>query len=130
ILGVYVREQPPLQIAFVDTPGLHAPVNALGRALLQQTHAALAEADVVLLVTQVGRRCAFDQVLGAEERALCAELNASARPVVLAINKIDQLKQKELLLPCIERCARAFNFAATVPISARSGNGLPALVSE
>jgi GTP-binding protein Era len=130
ILGVFVQKEPPLQIAFVDTPGLHAPENALGRALAEAAKSGLSEADVVVLVTQVNARGAFEDVLGPRERQLLEAMRDDARKLVLAINKVDRLKNKALLLPLIERCAQTHPFAAIVPISARAGLGLEGLVSE
>jgi GTP-binding protein Era len=130
ILGVYTQKAPPLQIAFIDTPGLHAPDNALGRAIVAEARAGLLEAEVVLLVAHVGADKAGDDVLGEHEKKLLEGLRGDPRPVVLAINKVDRLKDKTSLLPCLQRCAEAFPFAAIVPISARNGSGLPALVNE
>src|SRR5688572_32265317 len=56
ILGVFVQKEPPLQIAFVDTPGLHRPENALGRALVEAAKGCLADADVVVLLTEADAR--------------------------------------------------------------------------
>jgi GTP-binding protein Era len=130
ILGVYTQKEPPLQIAFVDTPGLHAPANALGRALLEEAKSGLLAAEVVLLVVQVPAEGRGGEVLGKHERELLQNLTGDPRPVVLAINKVDRAKQKALLLPILQQCSDAFPFAAIVPISARDGIGLPALVTE
>jgi GTP-binding protein Era len=130
ILGVYVQKEPPLQIAFVDTPGLHEPRNALGRALVEEAKGGLADAEVIVLMTQVNASAAFEDVLGAREQALLDFTKDDARPLVLAINKVDRLKNKALLLPVLERCAKTERFAAVVPISARGGVGLPGLVRE
>lgn len=130
ILGVYVQKEPPLQIAFVDTPGLHEPRNALGRALVEQAKGGLADTDAVMLVAHVGASVTLEDVLGPRERELLDPLEAQKRPVVLAINKVDRLKNKALLLPLIERCGKAYPFAAIVPISARGGVGIEGLVRE
>src|SRR5882757_9598182 len=53
LLGVYTQAEPPTQIAFVDTPRLHRPKNALGRALVEDAKASFAGADVVLMVTEL-----------------------------------------------------------------------------
>lgn len=130
ILGLYVREQPPLQIALVDTPGMHRPENALGRALVEQAKAGSADADAAVLVTQVTSRPRFDEVIGPHERELIAAAQQDGRPLLLAINKVDRVAHKPLLLPLLEQCAKAGPFAAIVPISARDGNGLVELVDE
>jgi GTPase len=129
ILGVYVQKRPPVQIAFVDTPGLHRPGNALGRAMVEATHGSVAEADVVLLVAQIDPSARASSVIGPAERELLASLPED-RKVVLAINKVDRVKQKPLLLPVIEQCAKLHPFAAIVPISAQRGDNLDALVKE
>jgi GTP-binding protein Era len=128
ILGVYLRKQPPLQIAFVDTPGLHRPANALGRALVAAAKHSLIDADVVLLLTQADSSSRLDDVLGAPERELLAQIGE--RPVVLAINKVDRVKPKTRLLPLLEQCPQVHAFAAIVPISARNAKNLDGLVAE
>ena len=130
ILGVYVSKAPPLQIAFVDTPGLHEPRNALGRALLDQAKGGRSAADVIMLLPQVGPNASFEDVIGARERELLAAIEGDPRPVVLAINKVDRVKNKALLLPLLERASKAHAFAAIVPISARNGVGLDGLIGE
>jgi GTP-binding protein Era len=129
ILGVYVRKQPPLQIAFVDTPGLHRPENALGRALLESAKATVVDADVVLLLAQVSPRARLGDVLGPEERGLLADLGPE-RKVVLAINKVDKVKPKGLLLPLLQKLHSAHPFAAIVPISALRATNLDGLIGE
>ncbi len=130
ILGVYLQDEPPLQIAFVDTPGLHQPRNALGRALLEEAKGGRSGADVIVLVAQLGQDPAPGDVLGAEEQELLEAARKDGVPVVLALNKVDRVKNKALLLPLLERCAKSFPFAAVVPISARRGVNLDALVRE
>jgi GTP-binding protein Era len=130
ILGVYVQTDPPLQIAFVDTPGLHKPTNALGRSAVDEARGSVLEADVVLLMAHVGHSTALHDVLGQEERKILQVLAQDGRPVVLAINKVDRLKDKALLLPLIEQCATVHPFAAIVPISVRNGDNLEGLVRE
>jgi GTP-binding protein Era len=128
ILGVYVRKEPALQIAFVDTPGMHRPENALGRALVEAAKGSLADAEVVLLLTQADPSAKLGSVLGPGEQELLATIGD--KPIVLAINKVDRVKPKQLLLPLLEKCAKAHPFAAIVPISARGRDNLEALIGE
>ncbi|MGD8858691.1 MAG: GTPase Era [Myxococcales bacterium] len=130
ILGVYASLDPPLQVAFVDTPGLHRPGNALGRALMERAKGSVLDAEVVLLVTDVGHGATVDAVLGEEERTLLEQLGEDGRPVLLAINKIDRLKTRDALLPLIEALQKVFPFAGIVPISAQRGDNVTALVQE
>lgn len=130
ILGLYTRAEPPLQIAFVDTPGMHAPENALGRALLEQAKAGLVDADVIVLMAQVSARPALSEVLGPHERELMQIAKRDGKPLILAINKVDRVADKPLLLPVLQQCADTQAFAALVPLCARKGTGLPALIDE
>jgi GTP-binding protein Era len=130
LLGIYVQESPPLQIAFEDTPGLHVPSSALGRAILEQAKGSMGEADVVMLLTQIGPKANQDEVIGRAERDLLELLGEERRPVLLAINKIDRLKHKALLLPLLESLAKVHPFVALVPISAQRRIGLEGLVRE
>jgi GTP-binding protein Era len=112
------------QLVLIDTPGLHpAEGRAISRHLNRTARAALEEADAVLLVTEAGRWTDDD------EAALSAAVD-SGRPVVLALNKVDLVADKESLLPRIAELARRHPFAAVVPVSARRRKGLDRLASE
>lgn len=131
ILGVYASDEPPLQIAFVDTPGLHRPHNALGRALVEDAKGGMMDADVVLLLVAADKRTSsVDDLLGSEERTLLESLKDGGRPVVLAINKIDRLPGRETLLPLLAQLQERFDFTAIVPISAQRGDNVEHLVRE
>lgn len=130
LLGVYGQVQPPTQIAFVDTPGMHKPRNALGRALVEEAKAGLQDADVVLWVMQVSDRTAPETFFDRVDDGAYELLAAQGRPVILALNKVDRMKDKRRLLPLLERCQRQHDFAAIVPISATRGTNLEALVEE
>ena len=133
ILGVYAESEPPTQIAFSDTPGLHRPHNALGRALVEEAQGALAECDVALwlLESPDGRHPFQGQVL----RGAAAEIHALLRgvsglTVVVALNKVDRLKDKAALLPYLDALQREANPAAIVPISALKNKGITQLLGE
>lgn len=121
ILGV--RSDPATQFVFLDTPGFQTQHrNALNRAMNKSVTDAMASADVALLVVEAtGWR--------AEDAAVCALLPA-ALPVVLAINKIDALKQQDKLLVLIDKVRTVREFVSIVPVSARGGAGLAALLGE
>ena len=128
LLGVYVQQDPPTQIAFIDTPGMHRPHNALGRALVEDAKAGLASADVIVFVTEIGKqggRLTFPVPGDAE---ILEQLRDFKGKVVLVINKVDRLKEKALLLPLIERASKAFDFAAVVPVSALRKDNMDSLV--
>jgi len=128
LLGVYVQKSPPTQIAFIDTPGMHRPHNALGRALVEDAKAGLETADVIVLVTEAGKTANPQTFLGGADADVLAQLSGARAPVVLVINKVDQLKNKAALLPLLARAGKAFAFADVVPLSALRNDNLDALV--
>lgn len=119
ILGIAHR--PRAQIIFVDTPGVHGARKALNIRMVEAALAALDDMDVVLLV--------LDAAGGdpAAERLLVKKLGQLRRPVVLALNKTD-LVAKPALLALIARWSQAVAFESLVPVSAKTGDQLPALL--
>ena len=121
IMGILTR--PDAQFVFVDTPGFQTKhTNALNRTMNRGVTQALAEVDVVIFVLDADH---FDERDKAVIRLLPPE-----RPVILAVNKIDQIKDKTKLLPILAKLAEQFAFAAIVPVSAAKGNQLDDLLSE
>jgi len=109
------------QYVFVDTPGfqtLHR--SRLNERMNRAVAQALADVDAIVLVIEAGRTTAAD-------RAVVALLPASAQ-VVVALNKIDRLPEKEVLLPQMADLAASRAFAALVPVSAEKDAGLAALL--
>ena len=121
IMGILTR--PDAQFVFVDTPGFQTKhTNALNRAMNRGVTQALADVDVVIFVIDADH---FD----ARDKAVIKLLPAE-RPVVLAVNKIDQIKDKTKLLPLLAELASQHDFAAIVPVSAAKGNQLDDLLAE
>lgn len=111
------------QLIFVDTPGfqtLHGGM--LNRALNRSVVQTLGDVDVVLMVVEALR-------FNAGDRQVVALLDRN-RPAILAVNKVDQVKDKRQLLPFIQQAAEAYPFAEIVPISAEKGTGLDELVAS
>ena len=121
ILGV--RSDPGVQFVFLDTPGYQERHrNALNRAMNRNITDSVAAADVVVLVADAaGWR--------KEDAAVAALLPAEAR-VVLALNKADRVKQKERMFATAAQASAQREFVAVVPVSARSGSGIDALLGE
>ncbi len=130
VLGVYLSDEPPTQIAFVDTPGVARPRSALHRVLVEQAELGLAGCDVALLVTEVPPAFRGAPRVSERDASVLAMLEDANLPVILALNKVDRLRDKRLLLPLIEAYQRAREFAAVVPISATKGTNLAPLVEE
>jgi GTP-binding protein Era len=121
IAGILTR--PDAQFVFVDTPGFQTRhTSALNRAMNRGVTQALADVDVVVFVVEAGR---FD----AQDKAVI-RLLPKDRPVVLAVNKTDQLKDKAALLPILASLSGEFSFVAIVPVSAAKGSQMDDLLSE
>ncbi|HJZ83612.1 MAG TPA: GTPase Era [Polyangia bacterium] len=119
ILGILNQDEPPAQIVFIDTPGIHAGRGALNRWMVEQALAALSDVDVILYMVDATRP---------PERFVIERLQPVRRPVVLVLNKIDLVADKNLLLPRIEAWTREGNFSEIIPISATSPDGLNRIV--
>lgn len=130
LLGVYASDSPKTQIAFLDTPGMHRPHNALGRAIVESAKAALAECDVILMLTDVGKRITVNTFLSKETGEVLELAKRAGVPIVLAINKIDRLERREMLLPLLQHMDATGQFTAVVPIGARRGTNLDGLLQE
>jgi GTPase len=121
IQGIVTR--PEGQIVFIDTPGVHNADSALGRQMMQEVSAAVEGIDILLLVIDASHMLPYSDEL-VLERA-----RRFRGKTILALNKIDRLP-KPNLLPLITACAKDFDFAAIVPISALKGSGVDDLVAE
>jgi len=109
------------QYVFVDLPGYQTRhVNVLNRALNRRATEGARDCDVVVFVVEATR-------YGAPDREVLARIPAAQR-VVAVVNKVDLVKQQLELLPFLERLQKERDFAAMVPVSARSGRNLPELL--
>ena len=121
IMGVRTDED--AQYVFVDTPGFQTKhSSALNRTMNRGVTQALQDVDVICFVIEAGR-------FGDADRKVLALLPED-RPVILVLNKIDQLKDKATLLPFVAKLAEIRNWAAVVPVSAEKGTQAEALLSE
>ena len=121
ICGIVTRDN--TQFVFVDTPGYHKARTRLGDYMVNTVRESIADVDATILVVEPVAN------IGAQEEALIEKLKASRCPVILAINKIDTM-EKEALLEVIAVYSQAMNFAAIIPISAKTGDGIEALLKE
>jgi len=118
---VGIAHLPDAQIAFVDTPGLHQHGSrALNRAMNRTAATSLNDADIVVLVIDGTKWTVEDDL--ALERVV-----ASGLPAIAAVNKIDQVRPRDKLLPYIADLAKRHTFADIVPISALKSDGVDAL---
>jgi GTP-binding protein Era len=117
------------EIGLLDTPGLHRARTRLGREMNRTVRGALRAADVVVLLVALPARGHEALAPHPADLRLAAALPADA-PAVLALNKIDRLRDKSALLPLIAAYAGMQRFAAVVPISARAGDGVTRVLDE
>jgi GTP-binding protein Era len=118
VLGVVDRGD--VQLAFLDTPGIHLPKHALNERMMAHVEQALEEADMVLWVVDA------DDYLGTGEHALAKRLRKLERPTYLLLNKIDLLS-KGRLLEKIATYKDLLPFKEIVPIGAKMGLNLDPL---
>ncbi|HLN58764.1 MAG TPA: GTPase Era [Thermoanaerobaculia bacterium] len=118
VLGV--ARVPGAEIALVDTPGIHRPHFRMNAAMVRDATDALATADVILWLVDASERA------GRGEAFLLELIARAGTPAVLALNKID-LVAKERLLPMIADLSTRHSFAAIVPVSAKTGDGVERL---
>lgn len=113
------------QIVFVDTPGVHTPRHALGNYMMREVEEALGEVDVVCFIAEAGRNR-----LDPQEEAIIATLEASNLPVVLVLNKVDLLRNKDLIWRTVELFQERLRPVAVVPVCAKNGTNLDVLLEE
>ena len=120
IHGIYTDEVS--QFVFVDTPGFQTKhLNALNRGMNRVVTSSLRDVQVVVFVLEALR---YDE----RDREVL-KLLPDNRPVVLVINKIDEVADKGQLLPFAERISQDFKFADIVPVSAKQGSKLDELLA-
>lgn len=122
ILGISTNQKS--QIVYLDTPGVHAGYKrALNKYMNKLAKHCYEEVDLVVFVVD-----RFKWLK--EENDTLNNLKELNKPIILAINKIDRLENKEKLLPFIKDIQQKFNFLAVVPISALRKNNLENLTDE
>jgi len=116
-----IVSQGDTQYVFVDTPGFHRPRTKLGDYMVNVAKNSIADVDLTILVVEP------IPSVGQQEAELIAQITGRKCPVVLAINKIDTV-EKDKLLEVIAVYSEAANFEAIIPISAKTGDGVDALL--
>ncbi len=109
IQGVYTTDN--VQIVFVDTPGIHKPINKLGNKLNRMSYYSVDDVDAIILVIDASSE------LGKGDMFVIDKLKNITKPVILVLNKIDKLTNEELIKR-IDETKDLYTFAEIVPISA------------
>ena len=119
IQGIY--NETDTQIVFVDTPGIHKPVNKLGKLLNKQSYSLTKDVDAILLVVDA------KDGLGKGDKYIINSLEKNSVPVILVLNKIDRLTNAELMKR-INEYKDLFAFADIVPVSALKKDNISRLI--
>ena len=122
IMGVLTEDN--VQLVFTDTPGFHKPKTKLGEKMIKAVDDSIGGVDSCLFVTE-----AKGEIREAE-LDLLKKLKAERIPVVLAINKIDMLSDKQELMGRILELTKLLDFEAVIPVSARENDGMDELKGE
>ena len=122
IMGVLTEDN--VQLVFTDTPGFHKPKTKLGEKMIKAVDDSIGGVDSCLFVTE-----AKGEIREAE-LDLLKKLKAERIPVVLAINKIDMLADKQELMGRILELTNLLDFEAVIPVSARENDGMDELKDE
>ncbi len=122
IMGVLTQGE--TQLVFTDTPGFHRPKTKLGEKMIKAVGDSISGVDACLFVVE----CTED--IKDSEKELLEKFRQQKMPVVLAINKIDTIENKEDIMPKIMQMAAEYNFEAIVPVSAVKNDGIDELQKE
>lgn len=110
------------QIVFLDTPGIHKAKNKLGEYMVKVSTRTLRDVDLVLWLVEPGT------FIGEGDEHIFEILSDVEVPVILAVNKVDSLKQKDDILEVIAKYSSKMNFADIVPVSALKGTNTDELL--
>ena len=122
IMGVLTEDD--TQLVFTDTPGFHRPRNKLGEKMIEAVNDSVSGFDACLFVVEP------EGEIRTAELELIEKFKKQKLPVILAINKVDTLPDKEVLMARIAELAQLYDFEAVVPVSALRGNNMNALLDE
>lgn len=120
IQGIYNDDDS--QIIFVDTPGVHKPVNKLGNLMNKKAYQNAHDVDVILLLIDATHG------FGKGDQFILDKIKDSESPIFLILNKIDQVKDKTKLLEEINEAKDKYNFSEIIPISAKRNNNIDELI--
>lgn len=116
-----VMNAPGAQVVFLDTPGILKAETRIQKRMMESVREALSERDLLMYVVDA------TEPFTDRDREAVRLLKTSSTPALLVFNKIDQVKQQELLLPLIDEYRKLHEFAEIVPVSALTQNNLEKL---
>ena len=120
IQGIYNEEG--YQIVFVDTPGIHKPINKLGKILNKEAQSLTQDVDAILFVVDAS------EGIGSGDKRIIADLRSTDSPVLLILNKIDKISREDII-KTINEYRDLYDFAEIIPISALKKNNVDDLLA-
>ena len=120
VQGIYNEDD--TQIVFVDTPGIHKPIDKLGVALNAQAYYSINDVDILLLVVDAS------VPYGKGDQFIINKLENVDKPVFLILNKIDKLTNDQILLK-INEYKDLYEFAEIIPLSALKDDNIDRLIN-
>lgn len=121
IIGIHTDGEN--QFVFLDTPGIFKPRNTLGTFMVKTANSTMQDSDAVILVVDAGKP------ISDIEKNVIKYMQSTQTPGILALNKTD-LYRREQIAESISAYASLHDFSAVVPICAKNGKGVDALLDE
>lgn len=119
IHGIYNDEES--QIIFVDTPGIHKPIDKFGTKLNNQAYYSIDDVDILLILIDASEK------LGKGDLFIIDLLKKINKPVFLVINKIDKIRKDNILLK-IDEYKKLYDFNEIIPVSAKDNDNIKELI--
>lgn len=114
-----------IQLVFLDSPGFHKTKNRLGEYMLKQVKESILDVEVCILMVDATSKYITDC-----QQELIDKVKKLNIDVILVINKIDLLPQKELIIQVIDLYAKKLNLKSAIPISVKKDDGIDILLKE
>jgi len=119
ILGIHTSEL--AQVLYVDTPGLQAdPRSAINRYMNRTASNVLLDVNIILFLVEA-------MTWGHEDEQVLKRIANSSVPVILVVNKVDKIKNKEKLMPFLEKLSAMYDYNEILPLSASKGDNVDML---
>jgi GTP-binding protein Era len=118
---IYTTES--CQIVFLDTPGIQMPKNKLGEYMLKTSKETLEEVDIIAFMVDTSMK------IGKLDNYIIEQLKGIKTPIILLINKIDQIDKKDIP-PLVEMYKRMNMFHEVIPISAKNGDNVETFIDS
>ena len=120
IQGIYNDDE--AQIIFVDTPGIHKPTHKLGTIMNKKAYNSTEGVDIILFLVDI------EKGFGTGDKFVLNKIKEHDVPVFLLLNKVDKIKNKEVLLEKINELKELYDFSEIIPISALKGDNTDLLI--